>query len=116
MSDFTDETAQPRVAYSHGRLIVRCVPGFTWIQFGLRRKWEWEPRGFWSVRGFAKSRRFGPVWVCTMRSDAIERGKRSGVFPPEKRRLITEPHDGHPDTEECPGCPHSPPGQETPDD
>lgn len=25
---------------------------------------------------------------------------------PAKRVLMTEPHDGHPDTEECPGCPH----------
>lgn len=24
----------------------------------------------------------------------------------EPRHLITEPHDGHPDTETCPGCPH----------
>lgn len=23
-----------------------------------------------------------------------------------KRILMTEPHDGHPDTEVCPGCPH----------
>lgn len=33
---------------------------------------------------------------------------------PAKRTLLTEPHDGHPDAEECPGCPHdalsTPPG------
>lgn len=28
---------------------------------------------------------------------------------PEPRRiLMTEPYDGHPATEECPGCPHKP--------
>lgn len=28
------------------------------------------------------------------------------VAEPPKRQLLTEPHDGHPDTEECPACPH----------
>jgi hypothetical protein len=26
-----------------------------------------------------------------------------------QRVLMTEPHDGHPDTETCPGCPHEVP-------
>lgn len=61
------------------RLITRRVPGFTWIQFGLTRKWAWGH--WWAVRGFARTHHFGPLWICTMRSDAIARGKRSGIFP-----------------------------------
>lgn len=71
---------QPALSYSHRRLIVRRVPGFVWVQFGVRWSWRWDLRGFWSVRGFAKSRHIGPLWICTMRTDAIERGKKSGVF------------------------------------
>ena len=76
------ENGRPRVAYSHGRLIVRRIPGFTWVQVSVAKQWRWDRKGYWAVRGFAKSRHFGPIWLCTMRSDAIERGKRSGVFPP----------------------------------
>ena len=58
------------------RFITRRVPGFTWIQVGIRRSWRWNH--FWAVRGFARTHNLGFIWVCTMRSDAIERAKRPG--------------------------------------
>ena len=60
-----------RVKVGYGRVIVRDVPGFTWVQVGISRKWKWKH--WWAVRGFARSHQFGFLWVCTMRKDAIKR-------------------------------------------
>lgn len=66
------------------RVIIRSIPGFTWVQFGLGWKWHWDPKGYWAVRGFAKTRRFGPLWICTMRTDCIERAKRDGIWKEQR--------------------------------
>ena len=60
------------------RFITRRVPGFNWVQLVITGKWQWGH--WWAVRGFARTHAFGFVRILTMRSDAIERGRRSGVW------------------------------------
>ena len=60
------------------RLITRRIPGFVWVQLILTRKWDWGH--WWSVRGFCRTHAFGYIRICTMRKNAIERGKKSGIF------------------------------------
>lgn len=60
------------------RICWRWIPGFTWVQIIVAR--EWKTGHWWAIRGFARTHAFGYLRICTMRSDAIERGKRSGIF------------------------------------
>jgi hypothetical protein len=60
------------------RVVFRDVPGFTWVQVGIARPWAWNQH-YWSVRGFARSHRWGPLWVCTMRADALDRIRQRGM-------------------------------------
>jgi hypothetical protein len=47
------------------RLITRRVPGFTWVQFMVIRKWR--TGHWWAVRGIVRTHAFGFFRVVTMR-------------------------------------------------
>lgn len=67
-----------KMSVGYGRVLVRGVPKFNWVQVGVSRKWKWN-KHWWAVRGFARSHQFGFLWVCTMRADALARVKENGL-------------------------------------
>lgn len=59
------------------RVVIRCIPGFTWVQLCVSR--EWQVGNWWSVRGIARTHSLGFLRVLTMREDCLERIKRNGM-------------------------------------